>query len=81
MLIAIMGNTFTERSGIADQIRIRDHLKFVVRNWYLNDLAFENKDRLKYIITAFMAHEETNQSEVFDELKREVKSIKVKQDN
>lgn len=59
MLIAIMGNTFAVRSEIAKEIRIRDHLRFVVDNWYLSDYAFKNKDRLKFIVTAFIASETT----------------------
>lgn len=35
MLVAIMGNTFAERSAIVDKIYYRDHLKFVLDNWYL----------------------------------------------
>ena len=57
MLIAIMGNTFAVRSEIASEIRIRDHLWFVLHNWYLSDLAFEDKNRLKYVITAFAVEE------------------------
>ena len=54
MLIAIMGNTFSVRSGIASQTRMRDHLKFIIANWHLSNKAFEGeKASLKYIITAF----------------------------
>jgi len=35
MLVAIMGNTFAERSSIIDKIFYRDHLTFVLDNWYL----------------------------------------------
>ena len=63
MLIAIMGNTFAERSAVQHQIKIRDHLKFVISNWYLSDLAFKNKDQLKYIVTAFAVNE-TNDDDV-----------------
>ena len=34
---------------------MRDHLKFVISNWYLSNLAFKNKNKLKYIVTAFVA--------------------------
>lgn len=53
MLIAIMGNTFTERSAVKVQIRMRDRLKFVMSNWWLKDLAFPDRLQLKYIVTAF----------------------------
>ena len=55
MLIAIMGNTFAERSDIKVQIRMKNRLRFVITNWYLSDLAFTDKDKLKYIVTAFTA--------------------------
>ena len=61
MLIAIMGNTFAERSAISAEIRIRDHLTFVINNWYLSDLAFgskSDKEKLKYVITAFSINED-----------------------
>ena len=35
MLIAIMGNTFAERSADIDKIYYRDHLNFVLDNWYV----------------------------------------------
>ena len=40
MLIAIMGNTYAERSAISAQIRTRDHLTFVINNWHLSECAF-----------------------------------------
>ena len=57
MLIAIMGNTFAERSGVAHQIRVRDHLAFVIKNWHLNEVAFGKGEisNSKYIIAAFSA--------------------------
>lgn len=35
---------------------IRDHLNFVVDNWHLSGLAFSDKKKIKYIITAFRAN-------------------------
>ena len=34
---------------------MRDHLKFVLTNDYLSDLALKNKSKMKYIVTAFEA--------------------------
>ena len=53
MLIAIMGNTFGERTEVSNLIQVRDHLKFVMDNWHMNDTSFKNKSKIKYIITAF----------------------------
>ena len=36
MLIAIMGNSFIERSEVAHSIRVKDHLIFVMDNWHLS---------------------------------------------
>lgn len=40
MLIAIMGNTFAERHEVAEQIKYKDHLNFVLDNWFILDRAF-----------------------------------------
>jgi len=41
MLIAIMGNTFSERNEVALQIRRRDRLEFVIDNFYLKNIVFK----------------------------------------
>ena len=56
MLIAIIGNTYMSRNEVAHNIRSRDHLKFVIENWELNQY-FENRDKLKYIVTAYRVKE------------------------
>ena len=71
MLIAIMGDTFSRRNEVAEQIKIKDHLAFVIDNWYLQDLAFSigqhfgiNKNQIKYIITAFhLDHDDSHENE------------------
>ena len=72
MLIAIMGNTFGERTEVSNLIQVRDHLKFVMDNWHENDTEFKNKDQIKYIITAFNQHEDQNQDENISELSKEI---------
>jgi hypothetical protein len=52
MLIAIMGNTFGERTEVGHLIMSRDHLRFVVLNWHLIRLAIPDLVQLKYIISA-----------------------------
>jgi hypothetical protein len=50
MLIAIMAQTFADRNPVKDQIRIKNHLKFIISNWYLHYIAFsdiKNKAFLK----------------------------------
>lgn len=70
MLIAIMGNTFAERTEVGAQIMMKDHLRFVMDNWLLKDFAF-NLPKIKYIICAFNAEEEP-ESGVIEEVRDEL---------
>lgn len=55
MLIAMMGETFGNFNAIKSQIKVRDHLSFVMDNWYLNDLSIGKDIKyMKYIVTAFL---------------------------
>jgi len=54
MIIAIMGNTFAERNEVSSQILVRDHLRFVMDNWYLMNFAFKDKKKVQHIVTAFV---------------------------
>ena len=47
MLIAIMGETFGSRNEVAEQIKIKDHLAFVMDNWYLKDYALGDPKFIK----------------------------------
>lgn len=59
MLIAIMGNTFTNRSTNIDKIYYRDHLNFVLDNWYLINTAFGGHlKEVKYIFAALAVEDE-----------------------
>ena len=55
LLIAIMGNTFAERKAVENKIMVKDHLNFVMDNWFLLNLAFPNKKKIRYIVTAFLS--------------------------
>ena len=69
MLIAIMGNTFAERSQFAEEIKSKDHLVFVLDNWHLLDKAFSNMQDARYIIAAMYADLDiTNEQKVLDEI-------------
>ena len=52
MLIALMQKTFASRRLVAEQVKIKDHLKFVLDNWHLMDFALKDKSSVKYIIAA-----------------------------
>ena len=78
ILIAIMGSIYNERILVADQVRIRDHLLFVVENWYLLDIAFKDKEKIKYIICSFLQKQELSEKKMLYHLFDEVKGIKGK---
>ena len=58
MLIAIMGDTVSKNNEVQNQIKIKDHLGFVLDNWYLNELQKEKTMQIKYIMSAFAIHDE-----------------------
>ena len=66
MLIAIMGNTFAIGNESLEQQKYREHLRFVVDNWFLRELAFSDIQSVKYIVTAFSAGDADEDNEVFD---------------
>ena len=53
MLIAIMGSTFASRKLVAEEIKVKDHLRFLLDNWHLMDLALKDKSQVTYIVSAF----------------------------
>ena len=64
MLIAIMGDTFAKNNEVQNQIKIKDHLGFVLDNWYLNEIQKEKTMQIKYIMSAFAIHDETDDTEM-----------------
>lgn len=80
MLIAIMGSTYGRGEELGLQIMRRDHLRFVMDNWILLDIAFfNNKHNLEFLISALPLDdddgEEVNLSEFYSEFQTLVKSI------
>jgi hypothetical protein len=76
MLIAIMGNTFSQRNEVADQIKMKDHLGFVIDNWYLMSYALGDTKQIKYIITAFHANEEEDDNEMLQNIEESQSALK-----
>jgi hypothetical protein len=72
MLIAIMGNTFEAGNQTQEQQKYKEHLSFVVDNWFLRSYAFENIEQAKYIITTFSAVEDEENDPVFQEIRDEI---------
>jgi len=42
MLIAIMGNTYAVRNESIEELKYKDHLRFVLDNWFLLPYAFKD---------------------------------------
>ena len=76
MLIAIMGDTFGKRNEVAEQIKIKDHLAFVIDNWYLKDYSLGDPKQINYIITAFHVHNHEEKNEVLEKLQEQVEDVK-----
>ena len=43
MLVAIMQSTFASRKLVAEEIKVKDHLRFLLDNWHLMDYALKDK--------------------------------------
>lgn len=73
MLIAIMGNTFTIGNESLEQQKYREHLNFVIDNWFMRKLAFKitfkDINSVSYIVTAFSANDGEDHDPVFEEIK------------
>ena len=75
MLIALMQKTFTQRRLVAEQVQIKDHLKFVLDNWHLMNYALKDKNSMKYIIAALYVDDVETQDGQFSNVKEEIKAI------
>ena len=74
MLIALMQKTFASRRLVAEQVYIKDHLKFVLDNWHLMNFALPNKSSIKYVI-ACLLHDDSSGGDKFNEVKEEIKAM------
>lgn len=69
MLIAIMGSTFASRKLVAEEIKVKDHLRFLLDNWHLMDYALRDKSQVTYIISAFSTQDSAAKDENYEKLK------------
>jgi len=76
MLIAIMGETFANCKEVGDLVKVRDHLAFVIDNWYLSPLSIPDKEQLVFIVTAFLVKQETDENELLNNLKGKITAIR-----
>ena len=75
MLIALMQKTFAGRRLVAEQVKIKDHLKFVLDNWHLMNYAMTNKSSIKYVIACLLSDDSQTQDQIFNDVKDEIKAI------
>lgn len=47
-------------------------MRFVVDNWFMRKIAFRNIHKVKYIITAFAAHEDEIEDQGLFEMREEI---------
>tara|TARA_B110000285_G_C14771543_1_gene444221 strand:- start:141 stop:587 length:447 start_codon:yes stop_codon:yes gene_type:complete len=80
MLIAIMGSTYGNREAVGAQIMKKDHLRFVMDNWILLNIAFFNQQHnLEFLIAALPLDDEhaedVDLNEFYSEFQALVKAI------
>lgn len=57
MLIAIMGQTFSERYEVADLSKCKERLQFVMDHFHLKEYVMDTK-KINYIVAAFAADDQ-----------------------
>ena len=71
MLIAIMGESFSKNSKVAEaEIKI-SQLAFVVDNWWINPI--EEKEKIVYLVAAFSINDDDDEEEAQKQLERDKK--------
>jgi hypothetical protein len=75
MLIAIMGNTFAERSLVVEEVKSKDHLLFVMDNWHLLYMAFNDLKHVKYIVAAFYASQDDESLQITEGINRKIDEL------
>ena len=66
MLIAIMGETFSQNHETKRIQQIQSHLRFVLDNTYIDPIS--DKDKITYLVTAFVNEEDSQESERLAEI-------------
>lgn len=78
MLIAIMGETFSENNETKDIQQTRSHLSFVLQNWYMD--AIPDKDKARYLISALLREEDSEQTEILENINKQFTALNKKID-
>jgi len=79
MLIAMMGDSFSQNNEIAESKKKMSQLEFVVDNWFINPI--EDKKHIVYILAAFTINEKIEVEGKIDELYAIVQGLGESQHN
>jgi hypothetical protein len=77
MLIAYMGETFGANNEVKDKIKIKDHLSFIMDNWYLKEISLGNIKNIKYIIAAIPVSDSNDEEDAFANVERDLENMKL----
>lgn len=78
MLIAVMGQTFETNQEIADQVREKEHLRFVLENSWMDKSYLPYKDQnINYLVTAFINEEDDEDVEIIKEIQEDIHEMAV----
>lgn len=67
MLIAIMGSIFENNKKVSESLLLKNKLKFVIDNWWMNAIGKDRK-RIQFIIAALHFEQADEEVEVAKEL-------------
>jgi hypothetical protein len=78
MLIAIMGETFAQNNEIKKKSQVRNHLRFVLDNSWMDPI--EDKDKITYLITSYLSTETNHESEVIKDIHETIINMQRRQE-
>lgn len=76
MLIAIMGETFAQNNEIKKKAQIRNHLRFVLDNSWMQPIV--EKEKITYLITSYLSQEDNHESEVIKEIHDNIMAMQIR---
>ena len=76
MLIAIMGETFAQNNEIKKKAQIRNHLRFVLDNSWMQPIV--EKEKITYLITSYLSQEDNHESVVIKEIHDNIMAMQIR---
>ena len=77
MLIAYMGETFSANNEVKEQIKTKDHLSFIMDNWYLKEVSLGNIKNIKYIIAAIPVSDSSDEDDTFASIEKDLEEMRL----